>query len=894
MPSTYTEMPPGFGALLRHYRASAGLSQEQLADRAGISANAVSALERGVRQVPYRDTVRLLAGALGLAPGEQAALEATIARGRGAAAATAAGDTAAGDTAAPRHAAAYIPTPPNPLIGRKREIAEVGALLRADAPRLLTLIGPGGVGKTRLALQAAAEAEALYPGAVAFVGLAPLRDASLVASAIAHALGVRERGDRTPLESVRAYLRDARLLVVLDNVEHLVEAMPLVSELLAAAPGLRILATSRAALRLQGEQLYPVGPLATPDPHCTLSLDALARVPAVELLLQRARAAIPSFALSDATAASVTALCRQLDGLPLALELAAARLTVLSPQVLSQRLVRRLPVLTGGPRDLPERQRTMRATLAWSYDLLDEQERALFRHLSVLAGGCRLEAAAAIAPERLGTIDDVTDVIGALVGKSLLQRSLDADGEPRFTMLETVREYGLECLEERGEAPATRLRHATYCLAVAEAAAPVLIGAEQSRWLARLEEERYNLRAALHWARQAAGDPREGRAQIGLRIAAALWRFWYRRGYLDEGRRCLEGLLEAAGGEEPATPQALHALAALVWAQGAYEQAAALAGRSLALHQATGDTAGTAAALQLLGVIASDRADYVEAESRAEACLALYRQLGDAWGSATALHNLGAVAHQRGDYARAAALYEACLGLKRTLGDLSGVAVTLNNLGDALAQQDQLERGAQLLEESLALHRELGVREGINGALNALGLIARHAGDGERATSLYEEGLAVARDQGARGHEAIALVNLGDLARDRGEIAPAIDLYQEGLALADEIGQKSAVAYGLEGLAAIAQVCRQPACAARLYGAAEALRERIDAPLSPIERREYARNVAAVGTALGEAIAPLWAEGRAWSTERAVEEALGMSGVSGAVARAALPAWPQG
>jgi predicted ATPase len=666
------------------------------------------------------------------------------------------------------------------------------------------------------------------------------------------------------------------LLLLLDNVEHLLDATPLVADLLASAPGLRVLATSRAALRLQGEHLYPVEPLATADLASLPDLDALARVPAVDLLLQRARAVLPTFALSAATAPAVAALCRQLDGLPLALELAAVRLTVLSPQVLSRRLERRLPLLTGGSRDLPERQRTMSATLAWSYDLLGAEERTLFRHLSVFAGGCRLEAAEAVSMQ---PVEVVADVLGALMEKSLLQRSLDADGEPRFMMLETVREYGRERLEESGDGQAAHERHATYCLALAEAAAPELIGAEQSRWLARLEEERDNLRAALQWSQEGSGEPAEDRVEIGLRTAATLWRFWFRRGYLDEGRRWLEGLLAAAPSAGRTKAQALHGAAGLAWAQGAYDQATAHATGSLALHRDAGDTAGIADALQMLGVIAADQADYAVAAARAEECLALRRELGDTWGSATALHNLGVVAHQRGDYARAEELYDESLALKRTLGDTAGIAVTLRNLGDALAAQRQYERGTALIEESLALHRQLGVTEAVNPALTSLGVIARRMGDDERARSLLEEGLKVAREQGARAYEALALVSLGDLARDRGATIEAIALYQEGLSLADEVGQQVEVAYGLEGLAATAPALGQARLAAHLFGAAEALREAIDTPLLPIDLPDYDRGVAAVRAALGkDAMAASWAAGRALSVECAIDEALTIKG----------------
>src|SRR5215217_6957374 len=513
-----------FGGLLRRYRVAAGLTQEALAERAGVSTRGVSDLERGAHGLPRKDTLQLLLDALDLSPTDRATLVAAARRPVAARARRESGDRPPG-----------LPVPLTPLVGRDKAISAVAAILAEPTIRLLTLTGPGGTGKTRLALAVAERVAPMFPDGVVFVPLAPLGDPALVASAIAEGLGVRERPEQTVRDALTAHLAGKRLLLVLDNVEHLLPAAPLVADLLGACPALRVLTTSRAPLRLSGEHLYPVSPLEVPDADHLSSLEELGQTPAVRLFVDRVRAVKPDFALSEANAHPVVEIVRRLDGLPLALELVAARVQVLSPIALAARLDRSLPLLTGGAHDLPDRQRTLRHAMAWSYDLLQPNQQTLFRRLGVFTRGCTLEAAEMVAD--LDEPFDVLEGIGALLDASLLQ-SEEPDAETRFRMLETVREFGLERLEASDEATTTRDRHARYFLDLAERTNAVIVKTPTPALLDVIEREHDNLRAALTWSRDT------GNHDTFLRLAGALAMFWYYRGYLGEGQRWLSQALE--------------------------------------------------------------------------------------------------------------------------------------------------------------------------------------------------------------------------------------------------------------------------------------------------------------------------------------------------------------
>ena len=644
-----------FGALLRRFRLAASLSQEALAERANISASTIAALERGRHNNPRPETVSLLAEALRLDTDDRAAL------------ALAAGGMAQAEDAAsaerPPDAASTepffsLPTPPTALVGREREEAAITHLLLYGPARLLTLTGPGGVGKTRLAAAVARTVQSTFADGTVFVDLSGLYDSALVGVTIAQALRLREDGAQDVRAQLVAFLGARRLLLILDNFEQVVDAAPFVAELVATAPRLSVLVTSRTALQVRAEQQFRVPPLSIPA-VAGQTYEEIAGSAAVQLFVARARAVQPRFQLDAANSAAVAEICRRLDGLPLALELAAARIALLPPTALLRRLEQRLPLLTTGARDLPTRQRTLRTAIDWSYSLLDAAEQQLFARLGAFVGGASFEAVAAVCDPD-GALD-VLDGLTSLSDKSLLAQAGDS-ADPRVTMLETLREYARERLAASGEITETRRAHAMYFMEQAEASLSAF-KTHEAAWLQRWEREHDNVRAALSWAHEC------GETEMGLRLAAIVWRFWYVRGYLSEGRTWFDSLLEAHGVVAPTI------------------RANALRGAS---------------------ALASQHGDLGRAETWGQQALALYREMGESLGIADILNLLGNVAREGSQLDRAADLYEESRALYQAFGDTIGVAAVLNNLGTMARYQGALGRAATLHEESLALRRAAG------------------------------------------------------------------------------------------------------------------------------------------------------------------------------------------
>jgi len=729
---------------------------------------------------------------------------------------------------------ANLPVQRTGFVGREKEVAAAKELLLRQDVRLLTVTGPGGIGKTRLAVQVANGLVERFPGGTHFVSLSSLSDPGLIASVIVQALGIREAGGQSALEILKRNLQDssrAPMLLLLDNFEHLVQAAPTVAELLATGPNLKIMVTSRAALHVYGEHEFPVPPLALPDSRSMPSLQVLLQCPAVALFVQRAVAAKPDFELNRETGPAVAEICARLDGLPLAIELAAARVKVLSPSSMRTRLASRLQLLTGGARDLPQRQQTLRAAIDWSYDLLDVAEQKLFRRLSVFVGGCTLEGAEAVCNTKDDLDLDLLDAMASMVDKSLAQQVEQAKGESRFAMLETIREYALEKLEASGEETLTKRAHAAYCLVLAEEEATEQIGAEGAEWLERFASEHDNFRAALEWLTET------GDAEWGLRLGTALFRYWEIREYLAEGRDSMGRLLKLAGAATPTKlrMRALFAAGVLAGEQGDYASAEALINESQDIAHELGDKTGIAVSLNALAVFARDRGDVATAQVLFEASLGLWRELGDEKAVARALSNLANVLKLHGDYDRARALYEECLAIFQGLGDRTGVAWSLNYQGD----------------------------------------VARDQGDSAAARALYEQGLVIFRELGDRWGIAGTLADLGSLAREQRNYPRGNSLYRESITIFQELEHKRGIARLLECFACSAAAQLQAERSLRLAGAAAALRQNIGAPLTPAEQAKLEASLHLARQALSNtAGVAAWLEGWTLPVEKVVEEVL--------------------
>ena len=763
-----------------------------------------------------------------------------------------------------------LPVQPTLLIGREQEVTAVGHLVLHEEVRLVTLTGPGGVGKTRLGLQVAAELADRFADGVFFVNLAPVSDPALVVPTLAQTLGIQEVAGQPLLERLKEYLQQKQILLLLDNFEQVVSAAMQVANLLTACQELKVLVTSRAVLHVRAEHEFTVLPLALPDPARLPDLTALPHYAAVALFLERAQATKSDFQLTFANAHAIAEICVHLDGLPLAIELAAARIKLLPPQALLKRLSPRLTVLTGVSRDVPARQQTLRNTIAWSYHLLDAVEQRLFRCLAVFSGGCTLEAAEAIcgtggdAPA--GLVGSVLDGVASLIDKSLLRQTEQEREEPRLVMLETIREYAWEVLATSAEAEITQRAHAAYYLALAEEAEPRLTSAGKRKWLEWLQQEHENLRAALVWLVQ------HKEQELALRLGGALWRFWWMRGHLSEGGTQLARALAASEGivATPVRAKALCAAGALAGVQGDFEQAVALCGQSLALFQALGDRRSSATSLSMLGYVALQRSDYAAARSLLEEALSLCREMDDKDGIAWALVNLALVFLFQGEYERARTLLEEAAVLSRERGDSWSIVNSLWILALVMSFQGDLARAHVLLEESLALSRQESYKGGIASSLFVSGMVQMQ-GDVAMARSLMEESLALFKELGDRQNVAQSLGSLAWITIVQGDYATARALLEESLTLARAVGSKWYIAACLVGLGAVVAAQGEEVWAARLLSAAQALCDAIHGVLPPFMRNMQERAIDETLAQLGEEVfAAAWAEGRTMTPEQAL------------------------
>lgn len=801
-----------------------------------------------------------------------------------------------------------LPVQLTSLIGREQEVRAACTLLQRADVRLVTLTGTGGIGKTRLGLAMASEMLAIFAGGICFVPLASISDPALVIPTIAHLLGLEHmhtRSVRVDMEYLKTFLQDKHFLLVLDNFEQVVQAAPDLTELLKSCPNLNILVTSRATLHLEGEHEFPVPPLAFPTHLKFPASEDLAQYPAIALFLQRAVRVKPDFALTRANIQAIAAICKHLDGLPLAIELAAARIKVLPPQALLQRLAHRLEVLTGGMQGVAARQQTLRNTIAWSYNLLDAEEQWLFRQLSIFVGGCTLQAVEATCSAFANGERAVLNGVASLIDKSLLRQTEQEGDEPRLLMLETIREFGLDYLASCGEMEQTRLAHAEYYLRLAEETETHLYGAEQVRWFDQLEREHDNLRAALSWS---IGDENtDQRRETALRLAAVLVRFWVARGYISEGRDWLEKAL--ARREEVAPPVQANALSGASWLaflQSDMEQATILYEDGLQCYREARKTHHASVLVpSLIGLtwMASMGNHDAAARFLLDESRALARETGDNRSLAHLLNFLAVAAIQQGNFTEAHALLEESLAHFKEMDNQFDMAWSLRFLGQVLFPLREKARAYALVEEGLALSRAMHDIPGQANSLYLLGRFSLEEGNAVAARARLEESLALFRMIGVQHHIAHLLPQLANSAMQQGDYEAAHGWYKESQEMLQELDDREGMVLCLQGWGVLVARRGEGIAAARLWGVAETLRHTRSPRVrflmfvrhTNYEQADYERMVGLVRVQLGEKIfAAAWAEGQNMTPEQALAKQEPARTGKQAPPAPPIPAYPAG